>query len=66
MTKNALNWFDIPASDLDRAVKFYNTILGAEMTVMEPMPGFKMAMFPSEEGVGGSLAHPPKMERGCI
>lgn len=52
---NALNWFEIAVSDMDRALKFYNTILGAEMTVMAPMPGFTMAMFPAEDGVGGAL-----------
>ena len=54
---NALNWFEIPVSNMDRALKFYNTILGAEMSAMEAMPGFKMAMFPSEDGVGGALLH---------
>ncbi len=52
---NALNWFEIPVSDMDRALKFYNTILGAEMSTMEAMPGFTMAMFPAEDGVGGAL-----------
>ena len=27
---NALNWFEIPASDIKRAARFYGTILGAE------------------------------------
>lgn len=55
MALNALNWFEIPVSNMDRALKFYNTIFGAEMSAMEAMPGFKMAMFPSEDGVGGAL-----------
>ena len=52
---NALNWFEIPTSNLDRAMKFYNTIFGVELTSMETMPGYKMAMFPAEDGVGGAL-----------
>ena len=52
---NALNWFEIPVSDMDRALKFYNAIFGTEMSSMEPMPGFNMAMFPAEDGVGGAL-----------
>ena len=55
MALNALNWFEIPVSNMDRALKFYSTILGAEMSTMEAMSGFHMAMFPSEKGVGGAL-----------
>jgi len=49
---NALNWFEIPASNIQRAAKFYSTILGVELSVSEPMPGFKMAMLMVEDGVG--------------
>jgi predicted enzyme related to lactoylglutathione lyase len=52
---NAVNWFEIPATDLKRATKFYGTIFGVEMSSMEAMPGFTMAMFPAEDGVGGAL-----------
>jgi predicted enzyme related to lactoylglutathione lyase len=52
---NALNWFEIPATDIERAVTFYGKILDTELVVQESMPGFSMAMFPSEEGVGGAL-----------
>ncbi|MBK7869399.1 MAG: VOC family protein [Saprospiraceae bacterium] len=44
-TTNALNWFEIPASDIDRAKSFYETIFGIEMQQMEMM-GMHMAMFP--------------------
>ncbi len=27
--KNAINWFEIPVKNFDRAKKFYETILGA-------------------------------------
>lgn len=54
--KNALNWFEIPATDMERALKFYNTILGTQMTTME-MSGLTMAIFPSEDGVGGAIVH---------
>ena len=54
---NALNWFEIPVSDIKRAVKFYSTILGVEQTIteFEMMPGYQMAMLPAEDGVGGGL-----------
>ena len=49
---NALNWFEIPATDINRAAKFYSTVLGVELPVSEPMPGFQMAMLMVEGGVG--------------
>ena len=52
---NVLNWFEIPAADLNRAVKFYSEVLGGEFHLMDMM-GLKMAFFPMEgEGVGGAL-----------
>ena len=58
--KNALNWFEIPAQNLTRSQKFYETILDAKMERME-MPELQtsMAFFPSDwtnDGVGGSIA----------
>jgi predicted enzyme related to lactoylglutathione lyase len=52
---NALNWFEIPATNIKRAAKFYSTILDVDLEVLEPMPGFQMAMFPAEDGVGGDI-----------
>lgn len=52
---NALNWFEIPAVDVERAMNFYSTIFGVEMTSMKAMPGMTMAMFPADEGVGGAV-----------
>jgi predicted enzyme related to lactoylglutathione lyase len=52
---NALNWFEIPATNIQRAMKFYGTIFGVEMSSMEAMPGYTMAMFPAEGGVGGAI-----------
>lgn len=53
--KNAVNWFEIPANDIDRAVKFYSSVLDTELQKQEMM-GTKMAFFTNEaEGVGGSI-----------
>lgn len=53
--KNSLNWFEIPATDFDRAIKFYNAILEAELYCTE-MNGYKMGFFPMDEGaVGGAV-----------
>jgi predicted enzyme related to lactoylglutathione lyase len=54
---NALNWFEIPATNIERATKFYETIFDIQMIQMEMMDN-KMAMFPTNaEGgkVGGCL-----------
>lgn len=54
---NAINWFDIPVVNLDRAVKFYSEVLGAELPIMEADFG-TMAFLPYDQGsgVGGCLA----------
>ena len=54
--KNAISWFEIPATDLARAQKFYETIFGITMIPMD-MPNMKMRMFPLEDmmGVGGAI-----------
>ena len=63
---SAINWFEIPVSDMDRAVKFYSDIFGISMDVFEMTPGFPMAMFPAEDGTGGALikgeGYVPSME----
>ncbi|MEW6050230.1 MAG: VOC family protein [Candidatus Zixiibacteriota bacterium] len=62
--KNAINWFEIPASDFDRAVKFYNTIMNINMQVF-PMGPAQMAFFPMESGsVGGAVVKQPGHEPG--
>lgn len=57
--KNVITWFDIPTTDLNRAVEFYSEILGEEITVGEFM-GQTLAFFPMEsmEEVGGDLVPP--------
>lgn len=54
---NALNWFEIPVSDISRATAFYETIFEIQLIPLEMM-GMKMGMFPagdSQGKVGGSL-----------
>jgi predicted enzyme related to lactoylglutathione lyase len=53
---NAISWFEIPATDLDRAAKFYEAIFGVTLIVMD-LPNIKMRMFPIEDrmGVGGAV-----------
>jgi predicted enzyme related to lactoylglutathione lyase len=55
---NAVTWFEIPTSDFNRAVQFYETILDAKL---RPFPGPEPTiMFPIESGgVGGCLVYRP-------
>lgn len=58
---NALNWFEIPATDISRAKEFYERIFEIEMEEME-MSGMKYAMFPFDPAnakVAGGLAQSP-------
>lgn len=54
--KNAISWFEIPATDLARATKFYETIFGVVLSPLD-MPNIKMRMFPIDDmmGVGGAV-----------
>ena len=54
--KNAISWFEIPSTNLERAQQFYETIFGVKLIKLD-LPNIKMRMFPLEDqtGVGGSL-----------
>jgi len=54
--KNAISWFEIPATDLARATKFYETIFGVTLNPLD-MDSIKMRMFPIDDmmGVGGAV-----------
>jgi hypothetical protein len=53
--RNAINWFEIPSTDFNRATKFYESILGATLHKMA-MGGAEMAFFPADDGkVGGAI-----------
>lgn len=70
--KNAISWFEIPATDLARAQQFYETIFGISMIPMD-LPNIKMRLFPLEDtmGVGGALCdtggfHKPSATDGAL
>ena len=57
--RNAINWFEIPATDFNRAVAFYRTVLGQEIRTGEFM-GVPHGFFPAEDaGVAGAIIAPP-------
>ena len=69
---NIINWFEISASDIARAKKFYETVFGIEMQQMDMM-GMNMVMFPAENmngKVSGALVqgpmHKPSMDGAKI
>lgn len=54
---NAINWFEIPATNFSRAKAFYSSIFDAELAVQKIMD-FEMAFLPAAEGgVGGAICH---------
>jgi predicted enzyme related to lactoylglutathione lyase len=71
--KNAISWFELPATDLDRAQKFYETIFGFSLMPMDT-PNIQMRMFPIQDpqnGVGGALCktdgfHKPSATEGPL
>ena len=52
---SALNWFDIPVTDMNRAKAFYGALLGGELTVEAVGEEGAMAVLPYQNGVGGAL-----------
>lgn len=57
---NAIGWFDIFVDDLDRAVAFYETVLGCKLeSIGDPTGETQMMSFPADMsvyGAGGALS----------
>lgn len=49
--KSAINWFEIPVIDFDRAVRFYSEIYAFEMPTRD-MGHLRMGFFQHQPGVG--------------
>ena len=69
---NAINWFEIPVSNMQRAKHFYQVIFSIHMEEVNMMD-IQMAMFPMSAGngkVSGALAqsqfHVPGMQGSVI
>lgn len=71
--KNAISWFEIPATDLARATRFYEAIFGVSLIPMD-MDNIKMRMFPLDDmmnDVGGAVVdsggfHKPSLTEGPL
>lgn len=62
VTHNVVGWFEIPAIDIERAMKFYKDVFGFELT-RQQMGDLDMAFFPYHEsniGSGGALVCNPE------
>lgn len=70
---NAISWFEIPATDLDRAVAFYEAVFKTKLIAMD-FPNIKMRMFPLDDpakGIGGAICdsggfHIPSSSEGVL
>lgn len=58
--KNAFTWFDIPVTNIERAMKFFMSLFSIEFQLLKFDNGLQMAIFPVEENtVSGALTlHP--------
>lgn len=66
---NLINWLEIPVKDMERAKKFYQSVLKAEISVDDQMaPGFKMGFINTPDmqqtDLGGALVEGPGYEPG--
>lgn len=70
---NAISWFEIGTTDLNRATKFYEAIFGITLLPMD-LENIKMRMFPLNDmmtQVGGALVdsggfHKPSVTEGPL
>ena len=56
--KDYVSWFEIPATDFQQAVHFYNNIFGIEME-QNITDANAMAYFPVTTGIGGAIIAGP-------
>lgn len=57
---NRVVWFDLPASDLERAAAFYRAVLNIKVDVVSMGPEHQMGVFEHGQGNGGALVLRPK------
>ncbi|WP_276502456.1 VOC family protein [Terrimonas pollutisoli] len=70
---NAISWFEIPSTNLERATKFYEAIFSISLIPMD-LPNIKMRMFPIDDpltGIGGAVVdsggfHKPSASDGPL
>lgn len=63
--KNAISWFEIPATNISRAQTFYETIFDIKMESLE-FTGIQMRVFPVEDkmtGITGCICYEPEFHK---
>lgn len=66
--KTAINWFEVPAHDFDRARKFYETVLGISLptdTSSTRDGAVPMAFFPNGASAAGAIVKDPRVKPGA-
>ncbi len=67
---NAINWFEIPASNLERASDFYGKVLDIEVHKQEINGSVMAFLHDGQDGVGGALVqgegYTPTMDGSLI
>lgn len=65
--KNVINWFNLPSTDFERAIKFYSSVLEIQMMKMPSPDGSENAFFsnPQDGGVSGSISSNPQQKPGA-
>lgn len=69
MTRNAISWFELPVTDLDRAVAFYTAVLGTTLSEIAEADGRRFAMFPGEGVIGAVVqgeGYVPSMDGALV
>lgn len=54
--KNLVAFFEIPAENFERAVKFYESVLGVQMSAVCDCDSEKMAFFPETNDLSGAIS----------
>jgi predicted enzyme related to lactoylglutathione lyase len=63
-TTNAINWFEIPVSNLQNAIAFYAKVTGQKVELLDH-PTIPHAIFGSGPGVSGALIVDPSRTPGA-
>lgn len=58
------SWVEIPVKDIERAARFYEQLLGVEVTITDAPPRRMATLYFEPNEVGGSLLQAPGVEPG--
>ena len=61
--KGLISWFEIPANDLERAIKFYSYVLNLSIDAINLL-NVNYGVFPETEGVGGVIVKRENLKPG--